>query len=208
LIKWVQMRKRIRKLAFLGFADAPPEDPLFKETFAVAKHVAGRGFTVVDGGGPGVMRAASLGAKAGGGKTIGVTFYPKDIALFEGRDMENPLDEEIVTKNYLERTLKLLEYGDAYVFFKGGTGTISEFGMAWGLAKLYYGHHKPLILYGQFWENIIAAFIANMRIRPEDLKVYRIAKTPEEVIEHIELFEGMYHHPSHPFNPEEAPFEL
>lgn len=201
-------RKRIKKLSFLGFADAPPEDPLFKETFAVAKHAAETGFTVINGGGPGVMRAASLGARAGGGKTVGVTFYPRDIALFEGRDKENPLDEEVVTKNYLERTLKLLELGDAYVIFKGGTGTISEFGMAWGLAKLYYGHHKPLILYGQFWENIISAFIANMRIRPEDLKVYRIAKNPEEVVEEINRFEEMYKTPTHPFNPDEAAFEL
>ncbi len=200
--------KRIKKLAFLGFADAPPEDPLYKEVFAAAKFVAEKGFVVANGGGPGVMKAATLGAKAGGGKTIGVTFYPKDIALFEGRDPENTFDEEVVTKNYLERTLKLLEVGDIYVIFKGGTGTISEFGMAWGLAKLYYGHHKPLILYGQFWENIIAAFIANMRIRPEDLKVYRIARTPDEIIRHIDLFEDMYLHPEHPFNQDEAAFEL
>jgi uncharacterized protein (TIGR00730 family) len=200
--------KRIKSLSFLGFADAPPEDPLYKEAFEVAKHVAERGYTVINGGGPGVMRAATLGAKAGGGKSVGVTFYPKDIALFEGRDRENICDEEVITKNYLERTLKLLELGDAYVLFKGGTGTISEFGMAWGLAKLYYGHHKPLILYGQFWENIIAAFIANMRIRPADLKVYRIANSPAEVISEIELFEEMYLHPVHPFNPDEKAFEL
>jgi len=204
----VRDKKRIKKLAFLGFADAPVEDPLYKEAFEVAKVVAESGFTVINGGGPGVMRAATLGAQAGGGKTIGVTFYPKDIALFEGRDKENTIDEEVVTKNYLERTLKLLELGDAYVIFKGGTGTISEFGMAWGLAKLYYGHHKPLVLYGQFWENIIAAFIANMRIRPEDLKVYRIAKTPQDVVEEIELFEEMYRHPVHTFSPDEAAFEL
>src|SRR5688572_3874562 len=105
----ISKEKRIKKLAFLGFADAPVEDPLYKETFEAAKFVATKGFVVVNGGGPGVMKAATLGAKAGGGKTIGVTFYPKDIALFEGRDQENTFDEEVVTKNYLERTLKLLE---------------------------------------------------------------------------------------------------
>ena len=203
-----KMEKKIKKLAFFGFADAPEEDPLYKEAFAGGKYVAGKGYVVVNGGGPGVMKAASLGAKAGGGKTIGVTFYPKDMGRFEGRDKENPLDEEIIKKNYLERTLGLLAEGDAYVIFKGGTGTISEFGMAWGLAKLYYGHHKPLILYGRFWENIVAAFIANMRIRPHDLRVYRIANSPAEVVKEIELFEEMYRHPDHPVPPDAVAFEL
>jgi len=52
--------------------------------------------------------------------------------------------------NYVERTLKLLELGEIYVIFNGGTGTISEFGMAWGLARLYFGNHKPMVLFGQF----------------------------------------------------------
>ena len=135
------------------------------------------------------MRAVSEGAKAAGGKAIGVTFYPKDITNYEGRDPENPMDEEVETKNYLERTMKLLELGDAYVIFRGGTGTISEFGMAWGLARLYFGHHKPLILYGEFWNEIIKDFKKNMRIRPEDLKVYKVVKNPLEVYKAIEIFE-------------------
>ena len=135
------------------------------------------------------MRAVSEGAKAAKGTAIGVTFYPKDITNFEGRDPQNPFDVEIKTKNYLERTLKLLELGDAYVVLKGGTGTISEFGMSWGLARLYFGHHKPLILYGEFWNNIIDAFVKNMRIRPEELKVYKVVNTPEEALRALNTFE-------------------
>jgi len=137
------------------------------------------------------MRAVSEGAKAAGGKAIGVTFYPEDITNYEGRDPENPMDEEIEAKNYLERTMKLLELGDAYVIFRGGTGTISEFGMAWGLARLYFGHHKPLILYGEFWNEIIKDFKKNMRIRPEDLKVYKVVKTPLEAYKAITIFENI-----------------
>ncbi|MBI2405655.1 LOG family protein [Candidatus Microgenomates bacterium] len=198
----------IKQISIFGFADAKREDPLYKEAYEAAQVLAQHGYVVINGGGPGVMRAASEGAKAVGGRTIGVTFYPKDIALFEGRDPENPLDQEVVTQNYLERTLKLLELGDAYLIFKGGTGTISEFGMAWGLARLYFGHHKPLILYGKFWEEVIAAFIRSMRMRPEELKVYRIATKPTEVLEAIELFEDLLSHEDHPFNPPERPFEL
>lgn len=179
---------KIKHIAYFGFADTSKSDPLYKEAFECAKFLALKGYISINGGGPGTMRAVSEGAKAGGGTVIGVTFYPKDITNFEGRDPGNPIDQEVVTQNYLERTLKLLELGDIYVIFAGGTGTISEFAMSWGLAKLYYGHHKPLILYGKFWKSIIDAFINNMRIRPEDLKVYKIVTTPEEALTEIQNF--------------------
>ncbi len=200
--------KLIKTVSCLGFADAAPDDPLFKEAFEVGKALAQAGYIVANGGGPGVMRATTEGAKAGGGKVVGVTFYPKDVANFEGRDKNNRFDEEITTTNYLERTLKLLEVGQAYVIFKGGTGTISEFGMAWGLARLYFGHHKPLVLYGKFWENIMTAFMANMRMRPEEFQVYRVAATPDEVVKSLELFEYMLEHEHKVFNPAERPFEI
>ena len=184
-------KRKIKQIAYFGFADAAPNDPLYQEAFEVSKYLTSKGFVAINGGGPGTMRAVSEGAKAAKGTAIGVTFYPKDISNFEGRDPENPFDVEIKTKNYLERTLKLLELGDAYVVFKGGTGTISEFGMSWGLGRLYFGHHKPLILYGEFWNNIIDTFVKNMRIRPEELKVYKVVNSPEEAYKVLNTFEGL-----------------
>ena len=137
--------KKIKQIAYFGFADAAENDPLYKEAYECSRYLAIKGFVAINGGGPGVMRAVSEGAKDAGGTTIGVTFYPKDITNFEGRDPKNPLDQVIETKNYLERTLKLLELGDVYVIFRGGTGTISEFGMAWGLARLYVDILNPFI---------------------------------------------------------------
>lgn len=199
--------RKIKQISYFGFADAPSSDPLYKESYDCAKYLSSQGLVAINGGGPGVMRAVSEGAKAGGGKVIGVTFYPKDVANFEGRDPKNPIDEEVVTQNYLGRTLKLLELGHAYVIFKGGTGTISEFGMAWGLARLYFGHHKPLILYGDFWNHIIKAFVDNMRIRPEELEVYRIANTPEQALDAINIFEDALHKPENVHESEKA-FQL
>ncbi len=198
---------KIKQISYFGFADATPSDPLYKEAYDVAKYLAQKGFVAINGGGPGTMRAVSEGAKAGGGRAIGVTFYPKDITNFEGRDPNNPIDEEIKTDNYLERTLKLLELGDVYVIFRGGTGTISEFGMAWGLARLYFGHHKPLILYGDFWNRIIQAFGLNMRIRPEELEVYRVVNSPEEAYKAISVFEDTLQKKDHAHEEEKA-FQL
>lgn len=181
--------RTIQYVAIFGFADASENSELFKSVREVTKELAEAGYVVVDGGGPGVMRAATIGAKDGGGKVIGVTLYAEDIPNFEGRDPKNLFDQEIKTTNYVERTLALMRTGQVYVVFNGGSGTLSELGMAWGLAKLYFGHHKPLILYGKFWENIINVLKENMLLRPQELKVYKIVSTPDEVLDAIKTFE-------------------
>ncbi|MDQ3099696.1 MAG: LOG family protein [bacterium] len=180
---------KVERVAFFGFADSTRNDAEYKLAFETAKLVAEAGYTVVDGGGPGVMEAASRGAKAGNGRTIGVTFYPQNAVNFEGKATTNILDEEIITKNYLERTLRLLEYGQVYMIFNGGTGTISEFAMAWGMARLYFGHHKPLILCGKQWYEIIAAFTRNMKIRDEELNVFSIVDSPAEALSELKAFD-------------------
>ena len=161
-------------MSVFGFASAEPGSKLYQDAFEVSKIMAEEGLEIVNGGGPGVMRAATDGAHMGGGKATVATFYPKYINHFEGKDPANKADKEIIEGNYLSRTMKLLELGNAYIIFNGGTGTLSELGMAWGLAYLYFGRHKPLILYGEFWNTIIKAFTENMRIRPEELEVYTV----------------------------------
>lgn len=191
--------ENVDRVAIFGFADAPEGSQLYKEAFDSARVLAQAGYLVVNGGGPGVMRAATEGAHAGGGKVTGVTFYPKEMIRYEGKDPLNQVDEEVITQNYVDRTLRLLERGQVYVIFNGGTGTISEFGMAWGLARLYFGHHKPMILYGNFWREIMEAFKKNMHLREGDLTVFKIATTPHEVLLNItefgrEIKEGKHVH--------------
>lgn len=202
----------IDRVAIFGFADAPVGSDLYQDAFNVAKALAQTGYLVVDGGGPGVMRAATEGAHAVSGKVTGVTFYPKEMIRYEGKDPQNLVDEEVITQNYVERTLRLLERGQVYVIFNGGTGTISEFGMAWGLARLYFGHHKPLILYGDFWHEIIEAFKKNMHLREGDLSIFKIVTTAHEVLVAItefgnEIKEGKHIHLSVDSN-EEGAFTL
>ena len=179
----------IQNVTFLGYADAKQADDPFKAAYEVARLCAQKGYTIVNGGGPGVMKASTMGAKSANGKATGVTFFPKDIPVFEGRDETNKVDHLIVAENYLERTLKLLELGHIYVIFNGGTGTISEFGMAWGLARLYFGHHKPLVLYGDFWQEIIFAFTKGMYIRAEERNVFKIVNKPQDALDAISEFE-------------------
>lgn len=185
-------RRIISRVAFFGYADAKPKSRLYGEVFDTAKLLAENDFTVVNGGGPGVMDASTKGAEAGEGDTVAVTFYPEDAPGFEGRYVANVVDREIVTGNYVERMFKLMEVADIFIIFKGGTGTISEFGTAWALARLYIGHHKPFILYGEFWKEVMEMFAKNFFMRGDEESLYRIVNSPEKTKEVISEFEKKY----------------
>jgi hypothetical protein len=179
----------IKNIAFFGDSQLPESNLVYKEAYEIAKMLAKEGFTIVDGGGPGIMNAATQGAEAADGETIAVTFYPKDAPGFEGRYVGNIVDKEIKTTNYIDRMFKLMEHADMFIIFKGGSGTISEFGTAWVLAKLYYGHHKPFILFGDFWHEIINAIKKNMNIDEIELGVFRIVEKQQDVVPTIKTFE-------------------
>ncbi|OGV90969.1 hypothetical protein A3A66_03215 [Microgenomates group bacterium RIFCSPLOWO2_01_FULL_46_13] len=182
-------RPLIKNIAFFGDANVPPTSQIYKDAFAIAKLLGESGYTIVNGGGPGVMTASTKGAEASGGETLTVTFTPKDAPGFEGRYLGNIPDKEIKTKNYIERMFKLIEHADMFIILKGGTGTISEFGTAWVLAKLYYGHHKPFILFGKFWHEIIRCLKTNLNIDDRELDVFEIVEERDDILRVIQEFE-------------------
>jgi uncharacterized protein (TIGR00730 family) len=182
-------KKNIKNITFFGDADISEADETYIAAFDVAEALAKEGYVIVDGGGPGVMEAATSGAVKGGGKTISITFDPVNAPGYEGKYVKNVTDQEIVTTNYVERMFKLMEYGDIFIIFKGGSGTMSEFGTSWALAKLYYGHHKPIILFGEHWIPIIDAIRANMNIDAKEYSVLEICRTKDEVLRAIQKFE-------------------
>lgn len=182
----------INNVTFFGDSAIPEGDPIFESVKAAAELLANNGYTIVDGGGPGIMQAATSGAQAADGKTIAIYWEPKLASHFEGKNTANLTDESETYSNYVMRTLGLIEKGDVYVVCKGGTGTISEFGMVWCLAKLYYGSHKPVILYGDFWDELIESFQKTMYIDEVELAVLKRATTPEQVLALISSFEEMY----------------
>lgn len=182
-------RPIIKNIAFFGDANVSEDDPVYRVAFEVAKALAFEGYTIVNGGGPGVMNASTQGAEEGGGETLSVTFTPTDAPGFEGRYVGNVPDKEIKTSNYIERMFKLLEHADCFIIFKGGSGTISEFGTAWVLAKIYYGHHKPFILYGDFWADVIDVLKKNMNLDKQELTVFDIVTRKDDILPTIRRFE-------------------
>ncbi len=184
----------LNNITFFGDSAIPEGDPIYEDVKTLAHMLAKDGYVIIDGGGPGIMQAATSGAEMANGKTIAVYWEPKLAAHFEGKNTANLTDESETYSNYMMRTLGLIEKGHVFIVCKGGTGTISELGMVWCLAKLYYGSHKPVILYGDFWDDLIIAFQKSMYIDEIELSVLSRAKTPEEVLVLIKQFENMYEH--------------
>jgi uncharacterized protein (TIGR00725 family) len=184
---WDETVKQYDSVAFLGGAEIKPEDQTYIDAYQTARKVALLGLTVYNGGGPGVMRASTEGAKSVGGEVIGVTYHPTvPHPYFEGADPLNHFDKEIKTLDYFERTKQLLLLSDIHIIFRGGTGTISEFGMTWASSRIRTGEERPIILFGDFWHMIIDSFRKHMYMRPGEFRLYKIVTTPDEAVAEIE----------------------
>ncbi len=198
---WARIRQRflallgmttmkIQRISILGGAEWKEEEQTYKDCFETCKLLAQNGYAILNGGGPGVMKASTEGAHAGGGEVTAVTFYPNyPHPHYEGRDPKNLFDEEVVTSDYFARTKELLVMGQCHVVFKGGTGTISEFGMSWASSRIHQGHQIPLVLFGDFWNEVVESFRKHMYMRPEEFKLYTIVTSPQEVLAYIKSLE-------------------
>ncbi|MCA9386766.1 methyltransferase domain-containing protein [Candidatus Dojkabacteria bacterium] len=179
----------INNITFFGDSAIPADDPIYTSVFDAARLLAQNNYKIVNGGGPGLMKAATDGAESVNGNTVAIYWEPKLASIFEGKNLANVADETESQSNYINRTFGLIEEGDAYVVCKGGTGTVSEFGLVWALAKLYFGAHKPVILYGDFWSSLIDSFKSQMNIDEKELGVLYYANKPEEVLQIIRTHE-------------------
>jgi uncharacterized protein (TIGR00730 family) len=178
-----------KKVAFFGDAAVLPDSSYYQTAYQTAKKLAKMGYTIVNGGGPGIMDAATRGAESVSGETESVTFYPEHATGFEGRYLANVTDKEIKTSNYIERMYKLMEVSDVFLIFQGGTGTLSELGTAWVLAKLYYGHHKPFILVGSFWRPVIGAIHDHLLIDAKEMDVFKIVDGIDDILPAMKALE-------------------
>ena len=179
--------KIIKRVAFFGDAEAKETDAHFKLAFDTAKLLSENGYIIVNGGGPGVMLASTLGAAAVKGE-IEVAIIDEKVdmgANYEGSGMDNKTKANIIyrTKTIQDRTEKLVDISDAFIIFKGGTGTMAELSLVWEKAKFAYGNHKPLIFVGAFWKEIIEPMVKDLGFDEIEKNVYEIVETPAQVLE-------------------------
>ncbi len=181
--------QKIKKVGILGGASWEKGDEVYEDAYLVSKLLAENGYEIVNGGGPGVMRASTEGAKEGGAKVLAITYHPnKPKKNYEGIDPLNHFDEEVITLDYFDRTKVLLQNTDLHIVFKGASGTISEFGMTWASSRIHEGNNKPIILYGSFWKEILDCIDKNMELRPDERELMQVCGTPQDVLDYVKSF--------------------
>lgn len=182
----------IKTAGFFGGHAFSENTQEYKDAKETAKHLAKMGLMIVNGGGPGIMKASTEGAHEGGGKVLAVTTYYGGWgrANFEGVDETNKFDKEIIADNYFTRTQKLLEIGDVHIVFRGGEGTISEWGMTWALSRIHEGGNKPIILFGDFWQDIMDVINEKMLIKQGKEALYQIVTKPDQAADLVKAYRG------------------
>lgn len=184
---------RFRKVAFLGGAAWKENEQPYKDAFDVAKILAENGYEVLNGGGPGVMRASTQGASAGNGKSLIITYHPnKAKRHYEGTDPLNNADDEVYTLDYFDRTKVILQNSDVHIVFKGSLGTLSEFGMSWISSWIHEPNSKPIIMYGDFWNEILDVLVKHLRIQDDERDLLKVLTTPQEVLDYLTALESYF----------------
>ncbi len=175
-----------KSVTFFGSARTLENENDYKVAQELAKRISSElGYTVITGGGPGIMEAANRGAFEVGGKSFGLTIkLPME-------QVTNPyLTDQINFYYFFSRKVCMSYSAEAYVYFPGGFGTFDELFEILTLVQTNKIERVPIILIGSdFWlpfDNFIKnTLIPTEKIDSEDLKLYTITDNLEEALEII-----------------------
>jgi hypothetical protein len=173
-------------VTIFGSARVQPDDPIYKKTEALAALFVKNNFSVITGGGGGVMEAANKGAAEAGGTSIGLNI----ILPFEQKP--NPFaNVKLDFKYFFIRKVMFIKYAEAYIIMPGGFGTMDELFEAVTLIQTKRIRPFPLILVGSdYWTGLVDwirdNLLAEKRISPEDLEILQIMDEPDEIVKAVE----------------------
>jgi uncharacterized protein (TIGR00730 family) len=166
-------------VSIFGGSNLAPETSEYADALALGRRLAQAGYIVATGGYDGVMEAASRGAKAAGGRTIGVT-----TSHFAARKLGPNawIDEEISFPTLFQRLHHLVTFSHALVALRGGVGTLSEVALAWSLMQVAEMPCKPFVLVGPHWRRLLESFRRESTIKQRDLDLLTFATSVEAVV--------------------------
>ncbi len=170
-------------VTFFGSSRATPDNKYYKLAEETAYRLGCNGFSIITGGGPGIMEAANKGAKRAGVDSVGLAIeIPHEEAT-------NPYQTITLKFRYFfVRKVMLLRYALSYIIFPGGFGTFDELFEAATLIQTGKSYPFPIILFGtEYWHPVVEFMEKNMlkekMISPEDLKLFILTDDPEDVVE-------------------------
>jgi hypothetical protein len=172
-----------RGVAIFGSARTPPDSPFYAAAQETAALLAAAGFSVITGGGPGIMEAANRGAFEASGTSIGC-----NIELpFE--QQPNPYQtRSLKFKYFFVRKTMFVKYSNAFVIFPGGFGTLDELFEALTLIQTRKINNFPVILFGsEYWRGMLewleGTILKSKYISTEDRRLLHLTDSPSEVVE-------------------------
>lgn len=175
-----------REVTVLGSARLPADNKWYKEAVKLGGMLGEAGYTVVTGGGPGIMEAANRGAYEVGGESVGINIQ----LPFEQRI--NPFVKKARGFYYFfTRKVILAASAQTFVYFPGGYGTMDELFEILTLIQTKKSEGVPVVLVGkEFWDGLFAWLRDVMygkfdTIAKEDLELFKIVDTAEEAFEII-----------------------
>lgn len=189
---FLEFIKGFRALHFVGPCVTVFGSARFKEDhpyYVLAREMGGRiarmGFTVMTGGGPGIMEAANRGAKEAGGPSIGCNI------VLPMEQKPNPyVDCFVEFRYFFVRKVMLVKYSYAFVVLPGGFGTMDELFEALTLIQTQKIRNFPVVLMGSaYWEPLLVflreRLIAAGTISPEDMKLLMVTDSPDEAMAYL-----------------------
>jgi len=172
-------------VSIFGSSRIPPGHPWYELGERIARLLSDAGFSVVSGGGPGIMEAANKGAFAGKSPSIGL-----NIDIPSEQTPNAYQDISLHFRHFFSRKVMFVKYASAYVVLPGGFGTLDELAEILTLVQTGKTRRIPIILvHRPFWEGLIAWFRETLvpagTISEKDLELFVVLDKPEDVVEAI-----------------------
>lgn len=172
-------------VTIFGSARVAPEEPIYQSTVEVASLLGKAGFSIITGGGPGLMEAANKGARDSGAYSYGL-----NIQLAFEQHLNPYADESMEFRYFFVRKTMFVKYAQAFVIMPGGLGTLDELFEALTLIQTGKIHNFPVVLFdSDYWRGLLDwmrdTLLKNKRISKSDLDLIYLADTPQEVLDYI-----------------------
>jgi len=169
-----------------GSARLRAEDALYRQTEEIAARLGRLGFTIISGGGPGVMEAANKGALEAGAKSVGL-----NIDLPEEQECNPYTTKSITFNHFFVRKVMLVKYASAFVIMPGGLGTLDELTEVLTLIQTHKIKPFPVLLFdSEFWSGLLDwlknTVLARECISEGDLDLLRVCDRVDEVVEAVD----------------------
>ena len=185
-------------VTIFGSARVPAGHPTYEAARETGRLFAESGFAVITGGGPGLMEAANLGARDGGGLSIGC-----NIELPHEQQRNPYLDLSMQLPLLLRAQADVRKYSEGFVIFPGGFGTLDELFEAVTLVQTRKIKQFPIVLYDSgYWAGMLDwirdRLLEEGKISPEDRELLMVADSPQAIVDQVgACVHGDCDHPFH-----------